>query len=203
MTTDRLLEALLAMPSLPEEFGDPRYRTEFKKHVDKVVSFSSFPQRQLLLSEGQKADAMYFVDKGAARGYTYDPKSRREITLFLWEERSFVVAANSFFFREPSDIYIEVLPGSFLLSATYQDMLTTFAKFPQVETMTRIVMVQYNKFYAKRVLELMTLNAWDRYLNLLKEHPGIEQKVSQDIIASFVGVTPQSLSRMIGIHGHP
>jgi hypothetical protein len=64
-------------------------------------------------------------------------------------------------------------------------------------------MLQYVSYHTKRTHDLISLSAWERYLDLLQRHPKIEQKISKEIIASYLGITPQSLSRLIKDNGHP
>jgi hypothetical protein len=71
-----------------------------------------------------------------------------------------------------------------------------FELFPPTETLGRLLAVRYVAFYKKRVIDLVTRSAWERYTDLLEAHARIEQKVSQDIIASYLGITPWSLSRL-------
>ncbi len=168
-----------------------------------MLARSRYAQRQLLLSAGQLPEHLYYVEQGMVRGYYYDDASGRAITLFLWREASWAVPVQSFFHRQPSDLYLEVMPGSELLSFSYQQLTALAEQLPAVEPLLRGLVLQYCAFHKKRTKDLLTRSAWERYLDLLQSHPRIEQHVSKEVIASYLGVTPQSLSRLIRENGHP
>jgi len=188
---------------LGSRLQDKTLREAARAHVEQILAVSHYPCRQLLLSPGQLAEHIYFVQQGFARGYCYDENTGRQLTLFLWDEQAIAVAAVSFFLKQPADIYIEVMPGSVLLSLSRQQVGEIFALFPGTETLGHTLTLRYNAFHKKRTLSLLTRSAWERYLDLLQTHPRIEQQVSKDIIASYLGITPQSLSRLLKENGHP
>ena len=184
------------MHPLPEKLKDKKLQEELRAYAGGIVAVSHYTQKQLLLSSGQPAEHAYFIQEGFARGFYYDEPSGRDITVFLWDELSVALAANSFFRRQPSDMHIEVMPGSTLLSLTYGQLAAIFELFPATEVLARLLILQYSAFHKQRTHDLLTRSAWERYQNLLQTHPRIEQKVSQDTLASYLGITPWSLSRL-------
>jgi len=203
MLTDQICRVLLQEDTLSARCMDKEELHRLKAHVEDVLAISHFTYKQLLLCAGQPAEHIYFVQQGFARGFYYDESTGRQVTLFLWDERSVVVAANSFFLKKPADIYIEVMPGSVLLSLSQRQVKEIFELYPATETLGHALTLQYKAFHKKRTLSFLTLSAWERYLDLLQTHPRIEQKVSKDVIASYLGITPQSLSRLLKANGHP
>ncbi|PRY09803.1 CRP-like cAMP-binding protein [Pontibacter ummariensis] len=203
MDIEKLCQAVGNMRPLPGSLRDKDLLEEVKGYLREHIAVSHYAQRQLLLSAGQHAEHIYFVVEGFARGFYHDAKTGRDITIFLWDEQSFAVAVNSFFLREPSDLYLEVLPGSKLLSLSYGQLNTVFEKYPPTEALVRLLALHYSAYHKKRTLDLLTCSAWERYVDLLCTCPRIEQKVSKEVIASFLGITPQSLSRLIKDNGHP
>ncbi|GAB3832848.1 Crp/Fnr family transcriptional regulator [Pontibacter rugosus] len=196
MKTDKLCQALLRLHPFPGELLTGQAQAALRAHAGEVLAESHYAQKQLLLSSGQPVDHAYFVADGFARGFCYNERTGSDITLFLWEEESFAVAANSFFLRQPSDIYLEVLPGSTLLSLSHGQLEEIFARFPPTERLARALCLHYNAFHQQRARDLLTRTAWERYQDLLATHPRVEQKVSQEVIASYLGITPWSLSRL-------
>lgn len=197
MTTDRLFQVLYQMPAFPDVLRQhTNYGIEFRKHVDSFVAFTTCSKQQLLLKPGQRADTAHFLNRGRARGYMYDERRKKDFTIFLWEESSFVMDVNGFYLNKPSSIYIEVFPGAELIWATYADVQRTFTKFPESGILARTLVLQENKFHIQRYRTFRTLAAGDRYEQLLNERPGIEQKFSLQIIASYLGINPETLSRM-------
>lgn len=203
MLTDQICQALLHENPLATQLSDKSKQDKLKAYVESILAISHYNHKQILLSPGQPAEHIYFVQKGFARGYYYEEKSGREITLFLWDAQSIAVAANSFFLKQPADIYIEVLPGSMLLSLSQRQVAEVSDLFPAASVLCQTLILHYKAFHKKRTLSFLTRSAWERYLDLLQTHPHIEQKVSKDIIASYLGITPQSLSRLLKENGHP
>ena len=67
----------------------------------------------------------------------------------------------------------------------------------------RCVSLQYVYFFAQRARQLAVNSPWERYLDLLSTHPGIELRISKEIIASYLNIAPQTLSKMLRERGHP
>ncbi|MGN6533794.1 MAG: Crp/Fnr family transcriptional regulator [Ginsengibacter sp.] len=168
-----------------------------------LVATSHYARRQLLLSAGHTAEYIYFPQKGMVRGFYTHKTMAKEITEFLWSKGSIITVPNSFFQQQPSEFFIEVMPETELMSISFHDLRTCIEKYPEVEVFSRNVILQYNADVSRRKDALAFLSAWERYLQLLKTHPHIEQQVSKEIIASYLHITPQSLSRMLKERRHP
>lgn len=203
MQTHNLQDALLRMNPLPNELKSETNLKAIMDFIDAKTSVSFHTHRQLLLNAGQVADHIYFVENGIARGYYYDDKRDKEHTACLWDAGSIVTEPNSFLKKIPSDLYIEVMPGSKLLSISRHQLFELYIAFPYAEAFNTCLTLQYISYNSKRIHDLIGLTAWKRYLELLQRHPKIEQKISKEIISSYLGITPQSLSRLIKINGHP
>jgi CRP-like cAMP-binding protein len=203
MQTHRLFEVLFSMNPLPKELTNEANRKDLMEYINSKIGFSHHSHRQLLLNPGQIADHIYFVENGMVRGYYDDELKEKEYTICLWDEQTIITEPQSFLKRTPSQLYIEVMPGSRLLSISRQQLSDIIDAFPYAEIFTRCLMLQYVSYHTKRTHDLISLSAWERYLDLLQRHPKIEQKISKEIIASYLGITPQSLSRLIKDNGHP
>jgi CRP/FNR family transcriptional regulator, anaerobic regulatory protein len=138
-----------------------------------------------------------------ARGFYITKDTRKEITDFLWNEHSLITVPDSFFRQRPSHLFIEVMPETRLMSISYQGLMACIEKYPLVEVFSRNVVLQYSIYKAKRNHDLAFLTPWELYVRLLYKHPNIEQQVSKGIIASYLNITPQSLSRMLKRRRHP
>lgn len=191
-----LHDYLLDLDPMPEELKNGLIRTELIKYVNSQISTSHHSHRVLILTVGMIPDRIYFVQKGVVRGYRDDEKGR-EKTIFLWDDHSIMTDVDSFIHRTPSDIYIEVMPNSILTSISYQQLNSIFESFPYTRKfLTRLAL--YNNEYSHRSFyNFSKPSAWERYLELLLRYPHVQQKVSKEIIASFLEVTPQYLSKMI------
>lgn len=202
MQVKELVQALIERLGA-EKLGNNWEPEKLEALLADMLGESRYARRQLLLSAGQLPDHLYYVVEGLLRGYFYDDASGRPITLYLWQEASWAVPVQAFFQRRPSDLYLEVMPGSVLLSLSYGQLAALKAQVPAVEPLLRELILHYYAFHKKRTQDLLTRSAWERYLDLLQRHPRIEQQVSKEVISSYLGVTPQSLSRLIRENGHP
>lgn len=199
MKNEALYDHLFDNPTLPIRLREKGYQATIKKYLDEVIVWVQFPKAFLLLSPGH----IYFVLKGLARAFIYDEKNNRQVTYFIFTGQSFVTDPESFFQQAPSLFFIEAMPGSEMLSINYQRYSECAKRFPETEIFTRYLLLRYNSLHSKRMGEMANLGAWQRYLNLLKAHPNIEQQVSKEVIASYLNIAPQSLSRLLKENRHP
>ncbi len=198
-----LYDVIFKLRPLPKRLTDRQYVNELMAAVDERLTVTDHRHRCLLLNAGHTSDYIYFVGKGIARGFYFDDRTGREQTSILWDGQSIVCDPVSFFQRKASDVNIEVMPGSLLLSISYRQLQDIFKAFPETEIFARCISLQYVYYFADRARQLAGASAWERYLHLLSTHPGIELRVSKEIIASYLNITPQTLSRMLRENGHP
>jgi CRP-like cAMP-binding protein len=203
MVPHSLYDVLWGLGPLPLELRLAENRRSLTQFMESRVGYSYHAHRQLLLSAGQAADYIYYVENGLVRGYYYDKEKNTQYTVSLWDEHSFITEPNSFFNKQPSELSIEVMPESTLLFLSGQHLAEIFKAFPYTEVFSRCLMLQYIAYHSQRTRDLISLSAWERYLALLRKQPQIEQKISKEIIASYLGITPQTLSRLIKLNGHP
>lgn len=203
MERTTLYDVLFRLRPLPQKLTDKRYASELIAAIGEHLTETKHRHRYLLLNAGHVSDYMYYVEKGVMRCFYFDLYSGREVTSIIWKEQDIVCEPVSFFQRKASEVNIEVMPGSLLLSISYQQLMDIFERFPEAEIFTRCISLQYVYYYSKRARQLAGASAWDRYVELLVTHPGIELRLSKEVIASHLNITPQSLSRMIKENGHP
>ncbi|WP_319266189.1 hypothetical protein [uncultured Draconibacterium sp.] len=203
MEKHSLYDVIFKMRPLPKKLTEQSYVDALIAAINERLTITEHRYRSLLLNTGHTSDYMYFVEKGLARCFSFDVHTGRELTSILWKEHSIVCDPVSFFQRKKSDVNIEVMPGSLLLSISYRQLQEIYSSFPEASVFERCVSLQYVYFFAQRSRQLAVNSPWERYLHLLTTHPGIELKVSKDIIASYLNIAPQSLSRMLRKKGHP
>ncbi|WP_158799774.1 Crp/Fnr family transcriptional regulator [Pedobacter sp. L105] len=196
MIKQNLTDYLLDLDPMPEELKNGMIRSELIQYVNSRISTSHHNHRVLILTAGMIPDRIYFIVKGVVRGYKTDEKGK-EKTTFLWDDHSIMTDVNSFIHRTPTDIYLEVMPNSTLNSISYQQLIDIFERFPFINRFMSKLVVYSNKYSHKSFYNYAKPSAWERYQELLDRYPYVEQKVSKEIIASFLEVTPQYLSKMI------
>ena len=203
METHSLYDVIFRLSTLPQRLTDKQYVAKLIAALDERLTVTEHRHRYLLLNVGHISDYMYFIERGIARCFYFDDRAGREVTSVIWKEKSIVCDPVSFFQRKATDVNIEVMPGSLLLSISYQQLEDLYKAFPEAEVFSRCISLQYVYYHTQRTRELTGASAWERYLHLLSTHPGIELTLSKEIIASYLNIAPQTLTKMIKEKGHP
>mgnify|MGYP003630498362 CR=1 FL=1 len=164
-----------------------------KNAIVSLNVFHSFKKGTILLKEGEISTEGYFVLKGCVRTY-YMIDGEEKTTAFHTEMEG--ITPHSVINKLPSEYYIACVEDS-LVTVTNPDMeVEMFAKFPKFETLCRILS---EELLAKKQIdfdEFKTSSPEQRYLNLVQNRPDLIQRVPQYQLASFLGIKPQSLSRL-------
>lgn len=148
-----------------------------------------------LLREGQVCSSVAFVCKGTLVYYKL-MKSGEEATTDFAFEGDWVTNNSSRLSRSPSLISIKAIEDSELLLISQENLEKCYQLVPRLERLGRILIEQAFVKIALQSIDLQTLTASKRYQKLIKEHPGIIQKIPLYHIASYLGIAPKSLSRI-------
>ena len=166
---------------------------EEKNAIISLDLFRSVKKGNILLEEGQKSKDSYFVLKGCIRAY-YIIEGEEKTTGFYTEMD--VLTPQCAIKKTPSEYFVSCVEDSILLVSNSDVELEINNKFPKFESMCRILS---EELLAKQQIdfdEFKTSSPEQRYLNLLQKRPDLIQRVPQHQIASFLGIKPQSLSRL-------
>lgn len=160
----------------------------------KVLSVKSFKKGTILLSEGQISTAFYFNLTGFVRLFYL--KNGEERTAFFYPQNTFISAYESFVHQTPSRLNLQATEQTTLVEISVTAATQLLQYSPKFEALARIAMEDELITHQKIIATLLTLTPEERYYNLLDENPLIFQKVPQHYIASYIGVKPESLSRI-------
>lgn len=152
-------------------------------------------KKQYLLQDGDVCMYTAFVEKGLLRSYTIDEKGNEHIMQFAMEDW-WIADMYSFFTGEPSPYSIEALEDSELLlinRKAYDEMLLSV---PKMERYLRILVQNSLIATQRRLSSKLSLSAEENYKKLVASCSNIIQRVPQHMIASFLGITPETLSRV-------
>ena len=155
--------------------------------------FRSFKKGTVLLSEGQLSTDGYFVLKGCLRTYYVIDGNEKTTAVYTEMEG---ITPHCVLNKQPSEYFISCVEDSILTVANPDMEEMIFEKFPRFETLCRILS---EELLAKSQLSLdqfKTFSPEERYLDLVENRPDLLQRVPQHQLASFIGITPQSLSRL-------
>ncbi|PKL79862.1 MAG: Crp/Fnr family transcriptional regulator [Ignavibacteriae bacterium HGW-Ignavibacteriae-4] len=155
--------------------------------------FRSVKKGTILLQEGQKSQDNYFVLKGCIRKY-YIIDGEEKTTAFFTEMEGFTPDCVKT--KAASEYYISCVEDSILIVAIPDMEIELFTKFPKFELMCRVLS---EELLARQYIdfdEFKTSSPEQRYLNLMQKRPDLIQRVPQHQLASYLGIQPQSLSRL-------
>jgi CRP-like cAMP-binding protein len=152
-------------------------------------------KKHLLLRPGDISRRIYFIAKGLARAYFVDHEGKEKTTWFMGTG-DVMISVFSFFTRQPAAEYIELLEDSLLLSVNWRQLQGIYHDFPEFNLIGRILTEKYYILSEERMILLRMRKPENRYKLFLKNYAPILQKVPQHLIASFLELTPETLSRV-------
>lgn len=154
-------------------------------------------KHQFILQEHEVCKVAGFVVKGALRQYTVDDTGKESI-LVLCVENWWVGDRESFMKETPSPYFIDALEDTELLVLSREDLTTSLQKMPFMAELSRTLTERQALHLLKRVHAANTLTAEHRLAALEKNYPEFLQRFPQHIIASYLGMTKETLSRIRG-----
>lgn len=152
-------------------------------------------KKQYLLQEGDVCRYTIFVSKGILRSYTVDEKGGEHILQFAMEGW-WAADLYSFLTDEPSSFNMDVLEDAELLLITRPSWDILLEKVPKFERYFRILIQNNLIATQRRLLESMSETAESKYLKFVKSYPESTQRIPQHMIASYLGITRETLSRL-------
>ncbi len=152
-------------------------------------------KNQLLVRQGQVCTKLYFLEKGLGRSY-YLKKDGREITQWFFAEGKPMSSVESFFQQNPSLYYLEMLEDSLVHSITKEKLDLLFQKYHKMEKFGRILSTEMLTKVVNKLNAIQFQTAKERYEYMLKEFPDISHRVPLGHIASYLGMTQETLSRI-------
>lgn len=167
---------------------------EGTEELERHFKTKNIQKGKRLLKKGQVCDKIYFVEKGCLRLYYINDKDI-EITVWFSFENNSAIELSSYLSGTPSDYYIEAIEDSQLRYINKTELTYFYEKYPTMERLMRIFWEDVIQHLLKRFTALQKDSAEKRYLDLMNE-PTYLQRVPQKFLASYIGVTPTSLSRI-------
>lgn len=167
---------------------------ELQSFLRENLTAVSFPNRHILLEVPKVSSHIYYLKDGFAQSYTFNREGK--ITENFWKPGQIIVAFESFVFQRPSYEVIQLVAPSDLLCLSYEKMQDMYAKFPEANLIGRLLISHHYARLRKRLRVFKQGNHLDQYERLLQYYPKIERIVTQRAIATYLGITPQTLARI-------
>jgi CRP-like cAMP-binding protein len=162
--------------------------------LSQMMTIKTFKKGSFLLKEGQIASYAYFTLKGCVREYYL--KDGEEKTISFYIEGDDVAENSSYVLQVPSKHYLECLEDTTLTVISYQNDKTFKKRFPRLGTLCYETMEQQLGEFQNIAGEYIASTPEERYLKLVETRPDLLNRVPQYQLASYIGVTPESLSRI-------
>ena len=166
--------------------------------LNDIVSFfksSKQAKKTFLLRSGEICKFEAFIVKGCIKSYFID-KNGEEVILTFATENWWVNDLTSFQDQKPSKMFIETIEDCELLNISPKSKEDLLAKYPQLEKMFRLMVQRHLASYQERLFGNIAMNAEERYQIFLQKYPDLPQRIPQQLIASYLGISPEFLSRL-------
>lgn len=167
---------------------------ELAAAIQAGIKREHFPSRHLLLRPGQVARQIHFIEQGLVHGFGI--YRDRKVSSWFMREGDFVISVVSFITQSPSTESVELLEPSVVDSLSYDSLQQLYQQFPEFNRIGRMLTEKYYVLSEQRAHGLRTGNAAERYAHLLRDFPDIFQRVQVKQIASYLGIVPETLSRL-------
>ncbi|MCE7039082.1 Crp/Fnr family transcriptional regulator [Dyadobacter sp. CY312] len=152
-------------------------------------------KRQYLLQEGDVCKNLTFIAKGLLRTYNVDEKGDEHMSVFGWEGW-WLSDFNSFLTGDPAVFNIDAIEDSELLLISHADYESLTLSVPIMDRYFRILYQNSIVTKERRLMSSITHSAEEKYVQLTQSNPKMIERVPQNLIASYLGIAPETLSRI-------
>lgn len=176
-----------------------------RKHIDlselevkilfEHVEIRNYLKGQYLVQQGDVCKHKSFVISGCTKNFFIDREGNEHVLLFSIEDW-WTGDLGSFITQEPANYNVQCIENTTVAQFLHEDIEELYAKIPQLERFFRILFQKAFVASQNRVIRNFSLTAKERYLLFRKQYPDIEQRVPQYLIASYLGITKQFLSKI-------
>jgi len=159
------------------------------------LKVKSYDKNEMILMKGEVSTYGFFVLNGLLRSYSIDSKGKTHIIQFA-PEQWWLSERNGMLFNEASDFFIDAIEPTKVVLVHKDFMLEAAKHVPCIIDLNQKMLNNSIRFMEKRINMLLSATAEERYLNFIKLYPNLTLRVPQWMIASYLGITPESLSRV-------
>lgn len=168
---------------------------EAEEYLRTISKEKTVAKDSILIREGQSVNSIYFVKDGCLRSYCVDKKGKEHTLQFgirNWWISDYIGIHNN----EPAILTVECLKESKVIEFNAKKLNEIFEPFPEYEPFQRKLLERHVVSLHQRILNQLQLTASERYALFLEQYPDIEQYTHNYHIASYLGITQESLSRV-------
>lgn len=169
--------------------------SQAEEYIYSISKEKMVSKGEILIREGQTVKKTFFVIQGSLRSFCVD-KEGKEHTLQFAIKDWWISDFMAIYDNEPASLTVECVTDSAVIEFNAQKLNDIYIQFPEFEPFQRKNLERHVVSLHKRILNQLQLTALERYSLFLEEYPNIEQHVPNYHIASYLGITQQSLSRV-------
>ena len=170
------------------------FDNEVQTLLENLIELRNYRKGEYLLKEGSICTKSFVIEQGIARKYL--SLNDKEITTELYFKNDIAVSFDSFCNQTPSREFIQALTDVSVIQLNYQDFQKLKLLHPELMKLDNIIAEHYTIWLEKRLLDFRTLTATERYLKLFDDNPSYINYVPINILASYLGVAIETLSRV-------
>jgi len=169
--------------------------SQAEQYIYSISKEKILSKGEILIREGQTVNKTFFVSKGSLRSFCVDKEGKEHTLQFAikdWWISDFMAIYN----KEPASLTVECISDSDVIEFNAQKLNEIYLQFPEFEPFQRKNLERHVVSLHKRILNQLQMTALERYNLFLEQYPNIHQHVPNYHIASYLGITQQSLSRV-------
>ena len=172
-----------------------RLSNDEKQLVTELFKPRLYRKKQYVLHEGDVCNQFNFIVRGCLRMYKVDDKGNTHILQFA-AENWWLSNIGSFHERKPSELNIDALEDTMVLQISHENLLLLYTNAPKFDRIFRVLIENSFVSLQKRLLQNISSTAEERYNSFLDSYSHLTNRLPQTQIASFLGITPEFLSRL-------
>ena len=180
---------------IKEIFKDLSFSEEQIKIIESVFYKVNYKKGDLILKANDNVDYQYYILEGCLRSYHID-SSGKEHTVQFGIKDWWISDYTAFFSNSKAIMTIEVIQDAIMYRISKEDKEKLYVKIQNIESFFRKKLERAFAAFQKRILSNLSQSATERYLNFIKTYPNIEKSIKNYHIASYLGITTESLSRI-------
>lgn len=163
--------------------------------ITSKCKLKTYQKGNFILQQGQTCQHTFFVEEGLLRQYSIDEQGREHLLSFA-AESWFISDRESVYFNKPSSYFIQALENCRVTLIDESLIQTLSNKIPEFSEFNNRLLHNHIRQLYHRINLLLSVDAEKRYLQFIKTYPNILSRVPQSMVASYLGITPESLSRV-------
>jgi len=165
-----------------------------KEHLLRIVKSKKIKKRDFLLKAGRKCEHIYFIEEGLLRCFYITNKN--EVSSWFMKEGDLAISIKSFFEQQPSYESIQALEDCYLYFISYKELQWIYHHFPEFNFVGRVLTERYYNLCDQRLYAIRMHSAPERYEYLVQNFPDLIKRIPGTHIASYLGITFETLSRI-------